>query len=72
MSNCNFKIYADGTFGNECHKENGTCCFYCKYSVEAPKESVDKWIPWSDFCIKLKGIKEKSCLDCRHKPSYMK
>lgn len=71
MSNCNFKIYHDGTFGNNCHKENGTCCFYCKYAMEPPKDSKEKWIPCSDFCMTLKLVKKKSCLDCKHKPDYM-
>ena len=70
-NNCNFKIYNDGTFGNNCHKEEGTCCCNCKYGFEPPKDSLETWIPCSDFCMKLDLVKSRSCLDCKHKPKYM-
>lgn len=70
-NNYNFKIYDDNTFGNNCHKDGGTCCFNCKYAFKPDKKEKESWIPCSDFCMKLDLVKSRSCLDCKHKPDYM-
>lgn len=59
----NFKFNPDGTYGNDCHKPEGTCCCHCKYLVDG-KEGDHEWKACSESCIKLKNI--GTCKYCSH------
>ena len=62
----NFKIVG-GHMKNNCLKDGGTCCMYCKYVHDSRPGDDHHWLACSDSCIAHKDIVGKiSCMNCAH------
>ena len=61
----NFKI--GETIENNCNNNQGICCANCKYLCD-----TDKWKACSESCLADVKLKDRSCLECKHQPKWMK